>query len=245
MSSEKNTACNKFLDQAESSEQERRSIVQIKKPNEEIPDQDKEKSKEKRNAIGFGITFIVTLILFAATITYAVHYKKMEDAKHKDKFGNPLKERIVGLYYGLEPVSFKKCFEYKTENNTATRLFYKQYINFLVNNKTGQVEDFAILDGRDFGNKHLGMHIYDLHTGDLVLYQFLSHDVLEPEWFPEKYYKYLKDSYTWIPIEEAGQYMDGGLEIKDTYTIDEITEISNKVKEGFELIKSSGQLVLR
>ena len=204
-----------------------------------------EKRKEiKKNAISL-LSLFLMLLITTLGITYCFQY---EISKNKDKNGNPLKRTVATQSIGIyDSVKFRECFNYKFIDHVSYQVFKPEYINFVVNNETCEVEDFAILDARNFDKKHVGVQMFDLHTGDLVCYQHISEDfidLLEPEWWPEDYYNYLRENCTIIPISEAGEYIDGDFELKDGYTIEEITKISNQVKEGFEKIKEAGLLVL-
>ncbi len=166
----------------------------------------------------------------------------LKHAKYYDGAGN-IKRLVFNDFMNGYDEPFDRSYEYVISDGKPVKMFKSKYINYLINNDTHEISTYVMLDGREYNNKAIGMELFDYDTKELLAFEKLVPDLLEDNIEGRPYYEYLQNNYTWIPLTDSYKYIDLGMNIKDSYSEEEIETIKEKVLSGFNLIEDSKRMV--
>ena len=165
----------------------------------------------------------------------------LKHSKYYDSKGNIKRLVFTDLSGYDEP--FDRSYEYVISDGQPVKMYKSKYINYLINNDTHEISTYVKLDGRDFNNFFIGMELFDYDTKELLAFEKLKPDLFEDDIEGRPYYEYLQNNFTWIPLTDSYKYVDFGMNVKDSYSEEEIETIKEKVLTGFELIEDSKKMV--
>jgi len=156
-----------------------------------------------------------------------------------DSTGAPVRQKVSSVFSRVN----ESCY-YQIEGQDCVKMFNTDNVYLMYDKDTYEVTEVLHSSAYTKNGVNLGEILYTFDDEILSVYYDGDPDYTQNY----AYRRYLFDNNYVVPLGEAGHYIDGGLDMKDSYSLDEIRELEPQIKAGLiiingekEKVKSIGQ----
>ena len=144
-----------------------------------------------------------------------------------DSTGAPARQQVSSVFSRIN----ESCY-YQIEGQQAVKMFNTDNVYLMYDKYTYEVTEVLHSSAYTKNGVKLGEILYDFDGEILSVYYDGDPDYTQNY----GYRSYLFNNNYVIPLGDAAHYIDGGLDMKDSYSLAEIRALEPQIKEGLIII---------